>query len=284
MVMMHSDRVAAAWLRSGVPLLKPNTDRPTLKAHTLSEAALKVPMMCNLGTKEGISVKDERFSGVWRANEAFFSEVRSRGGLIGVAVDPFTSHECGNQRYLAILWLDACLTARLPSSPNEPLKIMSVGDAWLTHPTGSEALPVSAFSGDPLKAGWLPNAAIARAWTQYVKDTNIPDTTPPPTPTNLRVDGNRLRWECEADLESGLAGFIIEHDGASLAKLPDKPRNPFGRPLFQNLQYSDTPTQPLVPMQFIDTTARPGVAHIYRVIAVNSAEIKSKPSEKVQNK
>jgi hypothetical protein len=31
-----------------------------------------------------------------------------------VSVDPNSSHDCGNQRYLAIPWFDACLTARLP--------------------------------------------------------------------------------------------------------------------------------------------------------------------------
>jgi hypothetical protein len=193
MVLMHPERVAAAWLRSGVPLLKPNPERPTIKAHILPDTALQVPILCNLGTKEGVTVKNDRFSGVWPANEAFFSELRSRGGLIGVAVDPLTSHECGNQRYLAIPWLDCCLTARLPKSPGEPLNAMPAGDAWLALPTGSEALHASEFSGDPMKAGWLPGAAIARAWMQYVKDTNLSDPTPPPAPTNLRVDGNSLR-------------------------------------------------------------------------------------------
>jgi len=281
MVLMHPERVAAAWLRSGVPLLKPSPDRPTIKAHTLPDAAIEVPMMCNLGTKEGVSVKNDRFSGVWPANEVFFNVVRARGGLIGVAVDPLTSHECGNQRYLAIPWLDSCLTARLPKRPGEPLNAMPTDDVWLALPTGSEAQPASKATEDPLKAGWLPNATIAQAWMQYVKDTNLPDATPPPAPTNLRLEGNRLSWECEADLESGLAGFIIERDGALLANLPDRPKNPFGRPLFQNLQYSDTPTQPLIPLQFTDATISPGTAHTYKVIAVNSTGIKSRPSESI---
>src|SRR4051812_41701201 len=114
MVLLHPERVVAAWLRSGVPLLKADPARPSTRAHTLPDAALKVPVMCNLGTKEGVTVKDGRFAGVWPANEAFFREVRGKGGLVGVAVDPLTAHECGNQRYLAIPWLDACLTARLP--------------------------------------------------------------------------------------------------------------------------------------------------------------------------
>ncbi len=259
--------------------MKANPKRATIKAHTLPDAALKVPVMCNLGTKEGVTVKDGRFAGVWPANEAFFNEVRGKGGLVGVAVDPLTAHECGNQRYLAIPWLDACLSARLPKASGDPLQAMPTDNAWLADPTGGEAVPAAKFAGDPLKAAWLPNEAIARAWMQYVKDTNVTDTTPPPAPTNVRVKGNELTWEAEADLESGLASFIIERDGQFLANVPEQGKNPFGRPIFQNLQYSDTPTQPLVPMQFTDTKAESGKKTLYRVIAVNTVGLKSKPCE-----
>jgi hypothetical protein len=121
---------------------------------------------------------------------------------------------------------------------------------------------------------------MARAWTEYVKDTKVPDTTPPPAPTNLRVRGNKLTWEAEADPESGLGSFLIERDGQFLTSVPEEGKNPFGRPVFQGLQYSDTPTQPLVPMQFTDTKAEPGKKHTYRVLAVNTAGLKSKPSAK----
>ncbi|MGE5195569.1 MAG: hypothetical protein ACM3U2_24010 [Deltaproteobacteria bacterium] len=277
MVLLHPERVAAAWLRSGVPLLKSDPEHSRIKAHTLPDAALKVPVMCNPGTKEGVTVKDGRFAGVWPANEAFFNAVRSRGGLIGVAVDPLSSHECGNQRYFAIPWLDACLNARLPKVNGQPLREMSTDGVWLAEPTGFEAIPAAKFAGDPLKAAWLPNEPIARAWMEYVKDNAVTDTTPPPAPTNLRVNGNELTWEAEADLESGLASFIVERDGQFLANVPEKGNNPFGRPVFQNLQYSDTPTQPLVALRFTDTTAKPGDLHAYRVIAVNTVGLKSKP-------
>jgi hypothetical protein len=278
MVLLHPDRVAAAWLRSGVPLLKLNPERPTIKPHSLSEAALQVPIMCNLGTKEGLSVKDGRFAGVWPANEIFFGELRSKGGLIGVAIDPLTSHECGNQRYLAIPWLDACLSARLPKVSGQPLHAMPTDDIWLASVLGLEAIPAAKFGGDPLHATWLPNEAVAWAWMQYVKDTAVTDVSPPPAPTNLRVNGKNLSWDCDADLESGLAGFIIERDGQILANYPEQGKNPFGRPIFQNLQYSDTPPQPLVPLQFTDSTADPGKKHSYRVIAVNTVNLKSKPA------
>jgi pimeloyl-ACP methyl ester carboxylesterase len=276
MALLHPDRVAAAWLRSGVPLLKANPDRPEIKAHTLPDASLRVPMMCNPGTKEGVTVKDGRFAKVWPANERFFGGVRGKGGLIGVAVDPLTAHECGNQRYFAIPWLDACLSIRIPRTAGKPLNPMPTNGAWLASPTGFVAVPAGKFDGDSLKAAWLPNEAVARSWMQYVKDTAVADTTPPPAPTNLQQTGNELRWDAEADLESGLASFIIERDGKFLANVPDQGQNRFGRPIFQNLQYSDTPTQPLVPMQFLDKTARPGGKHKYRVIAVNTVGLRSK--------
>ena len=276
MVMLHPERVAAAWLRSGVPLFEANPDRPTIKAHKLPEAALGVPMMCNPGTKEGVTVKDGRFAMVWPANETFFNTVRGKGGLVGVAVDPLTAHECGNQRYLAIRWLDTCLSLRLPKANGEPLKPMPTNTAWLAPITGDTAQPATKADGDANKLGWLPNESVARLWEQYVKDSAVADTTPPPAPTNVRVEGNRLTWQAEADLESGLAGFLIKRDGKPLAEVAGK--NRFGRPLFQDLQYSDTPALPLIPMQFTDENAEPGKTHIYRVIAINTAGLKSKAS------
>lgn len=276
MVLLHPDRVAAAWLRSGVPLLQPDPKRTTIKAHTFPDAALAVPMMCNPGTKEGVTVKEGRFAGVWPANEAFFSEVRGKGGLIGVAVDPLTAHECGNQRYLAIPWLDACLTARLPEKIGQPLKAMPAGGSWLAPLLGAEAVPADKFSGDPRNAVWLPGESTAKKWMQYVKDTAISDTTPPPAPANLQVTGGNLAWEAEADLESGLAHFIIERDGQQIATVPEQPKNPFGRPIFQGLQYSDTPAMPLVQMTFTDKQPEAGKKHSYRVIAVNTAGLRSK--------
>ena len=210
----------------------------------------------------------------------FFTTVRSKGGLIGVAVDPLTAHECGNQRYMAIAWLDACLGARLPKDIGAPLNPMPDDGAWLAPLLGAEAVAAAKFEGDKQKAVWLPNEAIAKAWMHYVKDTAIPDATPPPAPKKIQVKGNELTWEADADLESGIAHFIIERDGQQIATVPEKPVNPFGRPIFQGLQYSDTPTNPLVKMVFTDTKAESGKKHAYRVIAVNTVGLKSKQAHR----
>ena len=275
MVLLHPERVAAAWLRSGVPQVKADPQRPTMQPYMIPDVALQVPIMCNLGTKEGVTVKDTRFAGVWPANEAFFTAMRAKGALIGVAVDPFTSHECGNQRYLAIRWLDACLDARLPKKSGGELRPMVKDAAWLAALGSSEAVAARGYTGDASLAIWLPNESVAKLWMQYVKDTAVADTTPPPAPKNLQVQGATLTWEADADLESGLGHFIIERDGAVIATVPAQPKNPFGRPVFQGLQYSDTPALPLVPMTFTDDKAEPSKEHHYRVISVNTVGLKS---------
>ena len=275
MTLLFPERVAAVVLRSGVPLVEANPARPTIKPYDVPAGALQVPMLCNLGTKEGVTVTEGRFAGAWSANQLFFKAVRGHGGLIGISIDPFTSHECGNQRYLTIPWLDACLSARLPDGPDAPLKPMPVDGAWLAPLLATEATPAASFSGDPHTALWLPNEAIAGKWSAYVKDTSVADTTPPPAPTNLTVQGASLTWEAQADLESGLAHFIIERDGQPLATVPETPKNLFGRPIFQGLQYSDTPAAPLVEMRYTDPAPVPGKTHTYRVIAVNTAGLRS---------
>lgn len=278
MVLLHPDRVAAAWLRSGVPPLTSAEGKPA--AYEISDAACQVPVMCNLGTQEGVTVKDGRFSGVWPGVETFFQKMRARGALAGVSVDPLSSHECGNQRYLAIPWLDACLTARLPEKQDQPLKSMSSEKSFLaplhTDLTDLVApVPASEFKGSVETSVWLPDAAIAAAWLQYEKDSAVPDMTPPPAPTDLQVNGQILTWNAEADLESGLASFIVERDGQFLANVPEQGRNPYGRPVFQNLQYSDTPALPLILLQFQDLTAEAGKSYQYRVIAVNTVGLRS---------
>jgi hypothetical protein len=287
MVMLHPERVIAAWLRSGVPLFEADEKRPGIRPHALPDAALGVPILCNPGTREGVTVKDGRFAGVWPANERFFTAVRGRGGLVGVAVDPLTAHECGNQRYLAIPWFDACLSARLPPAPPDgdaasaadPLRPMPTRGAWLSEPTGTVARPADDWPGAALAAAWLPDERVARAWIEYVRDTAVSDHSPPPAPTAVRLSAGELTWQCEADIESGIAGFLVERDGETVARLPESARNPFGRPLFQGLQYSDTPVWPLVEMRHV----APSADGIYRVRAVNTVGLESAWSEAVRS-
>jgi pimeloyl-ACP methyl ester carboxylesterase len=273
MLVLHPQRIAAVWLRSGSPRLVSLTGQAA--PPEIPAAAYAVPVMCNLGIKE----RDDRFAGLWKSTLAFFEEFRGQGALIGVAVDPNSSHDCGHSRYLAIPWLDACLTARLPGRPGAALKPMPTNRAWLAPLFGDKADPAKRFAGDAKTAVWLPDRLIAKAWAEYSKDGNVSDLSRPPAPTQVRASPTgELTWEAEADLESGLAGFIITRDGVNLARVPAQPGGTIGRPLFQKMSYHDTPVNPLPQMRFTDETARPGAKHRYRICAVNSAGLESKPS------
>jgi hypothetical protein len=254
--MLYPERTLAAWLRSGVPLVEPVASKGNIQNYSLNDRILTVPLMCNVGTKEGVSVQDDRFGSVWPANLEFFNTLRSRGGLIATSVDPLSSHECGNQRYLAIPWLDECLSQRLPSELGEPIRPMNASQAWLaSHGSDSNTeLDPNNASADALKWSWLPSERIAKLWSQYSKDTLVVDETVPPAPDLVTLQGDTISWTCDADLESGLAYFVIERDGKQIAQVPQKSNNPFGRPVFQGLQYSDTPPLPLAQMLYRDAS------------------------------
>ena len=279
MVLLHPKRVACVWMRSGTPRIT-STD-PKTPPVAISSAVYSVPLMCNIGTKEGVTEKDGKFAKVWENNKPFFLEMRGKGALIGVAVDPNSSHDCGNSRYLAIPWTDACLTARLPEKAGDSmLKPMPADSAWLAPLLSGAVIPATKFTDDPKAAVWLPNEKIAKAYAEYIKDGNVSDTTPPPAPTNVTLNGNELTWSAEADLESGIGSFIIERDGAELVQVPAKPTGfSIGRPIFQRNGYSDSPGQPLADMRYIDATAAAGEKHTYRVITRNSVGLKSEVSK-----
>ncbi|MDG2223865.1 MAG: hypothetical protein P8L85_20970 [Rubripirellula sp.] len=267
MLLLHPERVAAVWLRSGVPTFQP-IDGRAIEPHQISAGSLRVPIMCNFGTKEGFTVKGSRFSGVWPSNEKFFKAMRRQNALIAIAADPLTSHECGNQRYLAIPWFDACLKRRLPQQPDQPLRNLDLASG--TTVPWQQVSQQQTSLAPPLDSIWLPSETIARAWKQYIDDTQIIDSSPPPAPTNLTLVGDQLTWQATADLQSGIAQFLVQRDGVIIATIPEKPKRSFGRPLFQGLQYSDTPSMPLVKMSCTVPPAAAGQSNPYQVLAVNT--------------
>lgn len=280
MLALHPDRIAAAWLRSGTPRIAPRDGSPA-PAVEIPDAACAVPTMCNLGTREGVTEKDPRFGGLWPNVQKFFTDLRARGALIAVAADPNSSHDCNNSRYLAIPWFDACLSARLPDHAGETkLKPMSPEGSWLAPVLSGEVQPASKFTGDTKTTVWLPSERVAKAYAEYIKDGNVSDTTPPPAPTEVKLTGVELTWNAEADLESGIAAFIVERDGKEIARVPEKPvAHPIGRAIFQKNGYSDSPTPPLAEMHFTDTTAVAGEKHTYAVTTVNSVGLSSAPAK-----
>jgi pimeloyl-ACP methyl ester carboxylesterase len=274
MTALYPDRVAAVFLRSGSFRNRPGFPQPETPA-----AAYAVPVMGNAGVKE-----QER--GAWINTLARVREYRSKGGPAGFASDPRTGHECGDSRYLAIPFFDACLAMRLSAkgSNSQKLKPVDMSKAWLGPFLSQTVMPVSSFKGDPHEALWLPNEQVARIWMEYVKNGTVADVTPPPSPFNVRVTsrgsgGNEITWDAEPDFESGIGGFIIIRDNRGLARLPAMPPPvAYGRLLFQGLSYHDTPEGPSPEMRYLDVSAKPGEKHAYNVVTLNSAGVLSEPS------
>ena len=283
---LHPDRVIGMWLRSGSAAqfrTHPEFVQPEVPA-----ACYAIPIMLNPGIKEKATFPHNSAGhekGPWWGNLATFTEYRAKGALVGFAPDPRTGHECGDSRYLAIPYLDACLAMRLPDKgdKNQTLKPVETSKAWLASLMGDQAQPASEFKGNLNEAVWLPNEAIAKAWMEYVKTGAVSDTTAPPAPYDVKVtpkgnEGMEISWSADADFESGVRCFIVMRDGEKLAQVPENPVGQFGRPLFQSMTYHDTPKQPLAKMEYLDASAKTGEKHTYAVVSVNSVHLSSEPS------
>ncbi|MFI5457934.1 MAG: hypothetical protein ACHRXM_21045 [Isosphaerales bacterium] len=283
---MHPERIVAMWLRSGSAAQF--RSHPEFVSPRVPAACYAIPIMLNPGVKEekkfGRNPKGlER--GPWWGNLATFREYREHGALVGLAPDPRTDHECGDSRYLAIPFLDACLAQRLPEkgSPDQTLKPMNASRGWLAPMFGKAAVPAAEYRDDLNESVWLPDEAVAKAWGEYVKTGAVGDTTPPPAPFHVRASyrkdqGTEVTWNAEADFESGIRGFLVLRDGKELANVPQAPVGRFGRPLFQSMTYHDTPAQPLLELRYLDTSARSGAKHAYTVVTINSVGLKSESS------
>jgi hypothetical protein len=283
---MYPERIVAIWLRSGTAFTA--WEKGEIAKPTISENAYQIPMMCNPGAKEK---GDKRFQSAWTSTLGMFKAYRAKNAPIGFAPDPRTAHECGDSRYLAIPFFDACLAMRLPdrNSKDQKLKAVDMKQAWLAEVLTTKAEPAASYQGKSNEAVWLPSQQFAKAWVEYVKTGSVGDTTPPSAPVNVKVTMKanqtvEITWEAEADFESGLKGFIIQRDGKELAKVPEKPIGRFGRPLFQTMSYHDTPEEPLPEMRFLDRAAQTGVRQDYRVIAVNSVGLKSMPAKATRHR
>jgi hypothetical protein len=147
--------------------------------------------------------------------------------------------------------------------------------------------PAGKYEGNSGESVWLPNESFAKSFLEYSRTGSTTDTTPPPAPYHLSVQKSyrtaptTLTWQAEADFESGIRQFIILKDGVELLQFPEEPENRFGRPLFQGMSYHDTPAEPLVEMKIVFPRLEIPAGSKLQVIAVNSVQLKSSPSEPV---
>ncbi|MCG6156068.1 SGNH/GDSL hydrolase family protein [Rubinisphaera margarita] len=248
----HPERIVAIWFRSGTAF--GYWTKGDIEVPNIPDAAYRIPMMANPGVKER---DHERFQAAWTGLLAMQKAYQEQGAtFFEFAADPNTSHECGGSRFLAIPFFDFWLEHRLPTDPADQLRpAVAALDQW--------------------------HGEMSRRLEGYLHAGLADDRTPPPPPANVRGQRNddqslTLTWTATADLESGLKGFVIEHDGEPIAALPETPQATFGHYLFQGISYHDTPNAPLAEMTV--TIPDADAAESYSVRAVNTCDLKSEAS------
>ena len=123
----------------------PDSDNPR------SPPRLHSPIMCNAGVKEKPEHGPLRhWNGVGEGELATFQEYRTKGAPIGFAPDPRTAQECGDSRYLAIPFLDACMAMRLPAEGSKDQTL---------RPAGSSQVRLASLLGDTAVADFKGNPA-----------------------------------------------------------------------------------------------------------------------------
>jgi pimeloyl-ACP methyl ester carboxylesterase len=264
----HADRVLALVLRSG----------PTFAEGTYAES-LATPVLYNLGVREK---GDAQFGRIWDYAQRMFEARRSRGGLDTWAPDPQASHDNRFGRFFVIPYIDACLAQRLGTPGTALMGSADMAQTWFGNTETLAICPADQYDGDRTKVAWLPNERLATMWKEFVTTGWVTDRTPPPAPTRLRAsvtDPNHvtLRWQAEADLESGIKTFRIYRDGRLLAAYP----GPAGE-VFQKPNYHDTLDKPLREMSHTDASAPSGLTYTYQVTAVNWCDLESAKSKPVQ--
>ncbi len=203
-----------------------------------------------------------------------FQSYRVAGAPWTYVDEPNGTHDCAKLRLLAIPYLDAVLQRRLARDEPEPLRPLLVLDGLLADGTSPTFIEADSFTGDATRASFLPDAATAQAWYQFLVERTVSDATPPTeAPESLRTEtsdgGLALHWFAEADVQSGIAAFNVYQDGALWRTLPDSEQP------FQNYNYGDEP-EPAQPPMRIEGVA-PG--HDYQVTSLNAAGLESPRSE-----
>ena len=128
MATLHPERVVALWLRSGAATMW--RDRPNFPELQTSNELYSIPTMCNPGIQE---------DGIISRQMEVFNDFRVHGAPIGFATDPLTGHWCGDSRYLAIPFFDACMEIRMPEK-GQVLRQIDMESSWLAPLSGDTAM------------------------------------------------------------------------------------------------------------------------------------------------
>lgn len=228
-------------------------------------------------------------------NDGCFNDGRSHNALWAHAVNPGTDgHSCANMRTLALPWMDIVMTARLPDSAGAPaskMKPMDTTNAWYGDKTTKTVAPAASFTGNKATACWFPNRRMAVLWRDYVTTTGkagmVKDSTQPPAPYNVTgTYSNRsivLKWDCDADIETGIKTFIVYRNGVLLKTMTYTANQSFiGTTGYQAWGFGDDPNpNPAPAMTYTDATVSDTGTYTFQVSCVNYSSLEGAKSDPI---
>lgn len=220
-----------------------------------NQLMLEVPVLFAVGEKDPFEYD------CIEVPQQVFDQYRKRGAPWSIAVEAGAAHETGDIRWLAIPYLDAILTARLPTE-GETLRPVDIDQGWLGDRSNQTVAPVKQFKGNVAAAVWLPNQETARKWQEYVTTGQISPTQKPSAPNQLKAVKTSpgtvmLTWNFVPDLENGLPSFRVYRDNTLIQTFQGQEHN-----------FGDAPEPVQVALRFQDRN--PSHNSVYTVSAFNA--------------
>ncbi|MDR1155879.1 MAG: alpha/beta hydrolase [Bacteroidales bacterium] len=239
------------------------------------EAAAKIPMLTR-----HTGATDANANGIlcWATSVHAFQKLRSMDAPVSIA------HNTGGQhhnlsylRYMAIPFYEAVMKQRMPEGNGTVMRDLNRRQTWLGDTLTLQLYREAEYTGDKSGLCVLPDEATARLWKEYVSTGTVTDRTPPPAPFNLKATRNSssimVRWEAEADIESGILRFEIFKDGSLVGKLPSSV-------VYQRFDTNgDNTVPPEVPEMKFEITGADNAGQIIAVRTVNHFSLASKKTE-----
>ncbi len=153
-----------------------------------------------------------------------FAKLRAEDAPVSIVCNVGENHNYTKLRHMMLPFFESALRERLPVKEGR-LGDVDPSHTWLGDTLTFEVFPERGFSG--VKTGFcrFPDEASARAWKEFATTNDVLDRTAPPQPRGIaaRVEGDSLvvKWNAEADAESGISCFNVYIDGKAVARIPE---------------------------------------------------------------
>lgn len=185
-----------------------------------SETAAKVPLILrHAGVVDNANL-------CWNTATNTFNRLRKMDAPVILVHNKGQGHNFSYIRYMAIPFYETVLKQRLPEKGCTKIRDINRNYTWLGDTVSLQIYKESDYPGNKSSMCLFPDEVTARNWREFVQTGTVTDKTPPPMPYNLelkRENGNlKVRWNADADIESGILKFNIYKNDVLIGRLPEK--------------------------------------------------------------